>query len=129
MKRLFWIAIGAAITVVVIRKGAALSEHYVPAGARDAAGTLGRVATAARTVKTEFLAGLAEREAELRHDLIGDVDVEALRSERARSRADRVDAPRAGRAGRATRAGRGWADGPTEDPEDDGDDGLPYSFF
>ncbi|NMM17670.1 MAG: hypothetical protein HHJ14_11250 [Cellulomonas sp.] len=123
MKRLFWIAIGAAVTVVVIRKGAALSERYLPAGARDAAGTLGRVTTAARTVKTEFLAGLAEREAELRHDLIGDVDVEALRSERARDRADAL------RAGRATRAGRGWADGATEDPEDDGDDGVPYSFF
>jgi hypothetical protein len=123
MKRLFWIAIGAAVTVVVIRKGAALTERYLPAGARDAAGTLGRVASAARTVKTEFLAGLAEREDELRHDLIGDVDVEALRSERARGRAGRAHAPR------ATRAGRGWADGPTEDPEDDGDDGLPYSFF
>lgn len=123
MKRLFWIAIGAAVTVVVIRKGAALSERYLPAGARGAAGTLGRVTTAARTVKTEFLAGLAEREAELRHDLIGDVDVEALRSERARDRADAL------RAGRTTRAGRGWADGATEDPEDDGDDGVPYSFF
>ncbi|PVU81108.1 hypothetical protein DDP54_17280 [Cellulomonas sp. WB94] len=123
MKRLVWIAIGAAVTVVVIRKGAELSERYLPAGARDAAGTVGRVASAARTVKTEFLAGIAEREVELRHDLIGDVDVEALRSERARDRADRTHAPR------ATRAGRGWADGPTEDPEDDGDDGLPYSFF
>ncbi|MGV8977541.1 MAG: hypothetical protein ACOH17_05805 [Cellulomonas sp.] len=120
MKRLVWVAIGAAATVLVIRKGAALSEQYLPAGARDAAGTLGRVASAARTVKTEFLAGLAEREAELRHDLIGDVDVDALRSERARGRADRTHAPR---------AGRGWADGPTEDPEDDGDGGLPYSFF
>jgi len=126
MKRLFWIAIGAAVTVVVIRKGAALTERYVPAGARDAAGTLGRVATAARTAKSEFLAALAEREDELRHDLIGDVDVEALRSERARDRAGR-----AGRthAPRAPRTGRRWADGPTEDPEDDGDDGLPYSFF
>lgn len=123
MKRLFWIAIGAAVTVVVIRKGAALTERYVPAGARDAAGTLGRVATAARTAKSEFLAGLAEREDELRHDLIGDVDVEALRSERARDRAGHAHAPR------AARTGRGWADGPTEDPEDDGDDDLPYSFF
>jgi len=123
MKRLFWIAIGAAVTVVVIRKGAALTERYVPAGARDAAGTLGRVATAARTAKSEFLAALAEREDELRHDLIGDVDVEALRSERARDRAGRTHAPR------ATRTGRRWADGPTEDPQDDGDDGLPYSFF
>jgi hypothetical protein len=123
MKRLVWIAIGAAATVVVIRKGASLSERYLPAGARDAAGTLGRVATAARTAKTEFLTGLAEREDELRHDLIGDVDVEALRSERVRDRAGRAHEPR------ARRAGRGWADGPTEDPEDDGDDGLPYSFF
>ena len=123
MKRLVWIAIGAAVTVVVIRKGAELSERYLPAGARDAVGTVGRVTSAARTAKTEFLAGLAEREAELRHDLIGDVDVEALRSESARDRADRAHDVR------TARTGRGWADGPTEDPEDDGDDGLPYSFF
>lgn len=126
MKRLVWIAIGAAATVLVIRKSAELSERYLPVGARGAVGTLGRVTSAARTAKSEFLAGLSEREAELRHDLIGDVDVEALRSERARDRADHPHAPRAAR---AARAGRGWADGPTEDPEDDGDDGLPYSFF
>jgi hypothetical protein len=123
MKRLVWIAVGAAAAVVVIRKGAALSERYVPAGTRDALGTVGRVASAARTVRSEFLTGIAEREEELRHDLIGDVDVEALRVERERARAGGASGPR------ARRASRGWADGPTEDPEDDGDDGLPYSFF
>jgi hypothetical protein len=123
MKRLVWIAVGAAAAVVVIRKGSALSERYLPAGTHDALGTVGRVASAARTVKSEFLTGIAEREQELRHDLIGDVDVEALRGERERARAAGASGPRARRATRA------WADSPTEDPEDDGDDGLPYSFF
>ena len=113
MKRLVWIAVGAVAAVVVIRKGAALSERYLPAGARDAVGTVGRVASAAHTARTEFVAGIAEREEELRRDLIGDVDVEALRSGRNRSRSR--DRSRAARA--------------TEDPEDDGDGGLPYSFY
>jgi hypothetical protein len=103
MKRLVWISIGAATTVMVIRKGAALSERYLPAGTRDALGTVGRVASAVRTLKSQFLAGMSEREEELRHDLIGDVDIDALRSERKR------------------------ADRPTHDPADDDD--LPYSFF
>ena len=123
MKRLVWIAVGAATAVVVIRKGVALSERYLPAGTRDLVGTMGRVVAAARTARTEFMAGIADREEELRRDLIGDVDIEALRSGHKQSRAAHARDPR------SRRASRGWADRPTEDPEDDGDDGLPYSFF
>ena len=120
MKRLVWVAAGAVTAVIVIRKGAALSERYLPAGTRDVVGTVGRVAAAARTGRTEFMAGIADREEELRRDLIGDVDVEALRSSRQRSRTERS---------RELRSRQAWAARPTEDPEDDGDDGLPYSFF
>ena len=123
MRRLFWIGVGVGLTVVVVRYGRRLYAQYVPADAAAAIDTAAKVRRTARGVLGEFTAGLAEREAELRHDLIGDVDVEALRSERARDRADRAHDVR------TARTGRGWADGPTEDPEDDGDDGLPYSFF
>ena len=63
---------------------------------------------------------MAEREQQLRHDLVGDVDVDALRAERP----ERVDEPAARvvhRAATATPTGPG----PTEDPDDD--DG--YTFF
>jgi hypothetical protein len=84
---------------------------------------------------------MAEREAQLRHDLVGDVNVDALRAERraARAAAAEEDAagavppawhrdPEAREAARAARARRGWADEPTDDPADEDGD-LPYSFY
>ncbi len=145
MKRLFWVAVGVAGAVVVIRRAGDLSERYLPAGATGALGTVGRVAQALGTARSEFAAGLAEREAQLRHDLIGDVDVDAIRTERdERRRADRAEHterpghghrrggrpdPAAARAeARARRAARGWEHEPTEDsPDDEGE--LPYSFY
>ncbi|WP_448060686.1 hypothetical protein [Cellulomonas hominis] len=151
MKRLFWVAVGVAGAVVVIRRAGDLSERYLPAGATGALGTVGRVALALGTARSEFAAGLAEREAQLRHDLIGDVDIDALRTERdERRRADRAGEPgdtadpdrtghghrRGGRPdtaaaraeARARRAARGWEHEPTEDsPDDEGE--LPYSFY
>ena len=63
-----------------------------------------------REARSEFIDAYHEREALLRHDLVGDTDIEALRVER-RSRT----AP----------PGRPAHHDATED--DDGD--LPYSFF
>lgn len=134
MKRLLWVAVGAGLAVVVARRSRAVAEHYLPPGAADALGVAGRVTVAARTAVSEFRLGLAEREEQLRHDLIGDVDIEALRADRDRARAesafpDDAGAPTrpTGADRRARRASRGWADQPTEDP-DDGDGDLPYSF-
>lgn len=160
MKRLFWVAVGAAVAVAGAKRLGLLDE---PTAARPDAGdrTLGGAALAAQAARTAFragataagtvrslsdarrelLAGMAEREAQLRHDLVGDVDVDALRAERraARAAAAEEDAagavppawhrdPEAREAARAARARRGWADEPTDDPADEDGD-LPYSFY
>jgi hypothetical protein len=118
MRRLVWVGVGVVATVLVVRKGRALLDAYVPAGTTEAVQGVGRVMTAVRTAQHEFRTGMAEREQQLRHDLVGDVDVEALRAERPERVADlrRTWATR--------RAREDWA-GPTEDPDDD--DG--YAFF
>ncbi|NHT16204.1 hypothetical protein [Cellulomonas sp. IC4_254] len=171
MSRLLWVAVGAAAAVAGAKRLGLLddltgssSARGAHAGASGAAGTAQATAsTAARAVRTafragattagtvrslsdarrEFRTGMAEREAQLRHDLVGDVDVDAIRAERAGRRAaarqDEHDAhgavppawhrdPEARDAARAARARRGWADEPTDDPADDDGD-LPYSFY
>ncbi len=117
-RRLTWLALGVVATVVVLRKGRTVVETYLPAGTTDAIDGAQRVSHALATLRSEFLAGMAEREQQLRHDLVGDVDVEALRAERP----ERVESLRRSWAGR--RGDGGWA-GPTQDPDDD--DG--YTFF
>lgn len=121
MKRLFWVAVGVGATVLVLRKATGVLDRYVPAEARHAAGTLAHLGTAARRAKAEFLTAMGEREAQLRHELVGDVDIEAARSTRAAMRTAHSE----GR--RRHAATRDWADEPTEDPEDDPH--VPYSFF
>ncbi|MCG7285964.1 hypothetical protein MHY85_08240 [Cellulomonas sp. ACRRI] len=170
MSRLLWVAVGAAAAVAGAKRLGLLDDLTgAPAGHGahadgDAAGTARATATtAARAVRTafragattagavrslsdarrEFRAGMAEREAQLRHDLVGDVDVDAIRTERAAHRAAGREAehdaggavppawhrdPEAREAARAARARKGWADEPTDDPAD-GDGDLPYSFY
>jgi hypothetical protein len=122
MRRLFWVAVGATVTLVAVRRARDVVTAYLPAGTGEALGVVDQVTTAARTVRTEFLAGLSEREAQLKHELVGDVDVDALREERARRR--ETEAAEHGAPGRHA-AGRRPA---TEDP-DDADGDLPYSFY
>lgn len=169
MSRLLWVAVGAVAAVAGAKRLGLLDELTgAPAGhgahAEGAAGTARATATtAARAARTafragattagavrslsdarrEFRTGMAEREAQLRHDLVGDVDVDAIRAERAGRRAADREAehdaggavppawhrdPEAREAARAARARRGWADEPTDDPAD-GDGDLPYSFY
>jgi hypothetical protein len=118
-RRLTWLAVGVVVTVVVIRKGRTVVETYLPAGTTDAIDGVQRVSHAVATLKSEFLTGMAEREQQLRHDLVGDVDVEALKAERP----ERVESLRRSWSS-ARRHDADWA-GPTEDPDDD--DG--YAFF
>ncbi|ROS30703.1 hypothetical protein [Cellulomonas sp. PhB150] len=121
MRRLFWVGVGVAVTVVVIRKGRALAAEYLPAGATEVVDGATRVTRAWNTAVAEFHAGMTERSQQLMHDLVGDADVDALRSERGqhvddlrrRFRPDDVATPRA-------KIPAHWA-GPTEDPDDDGD--------
>jgi hypothetical protein len=122
MRRLVWVGVGVVVTVVVIRKGRAIIEAYVPAGATDAVGTAARFGSALRTVRRDFTAGMAEREQQLRHDLVGDVDLDTLRAERPERVADLKRTARGYRAGRTPDADEL---GPTDDPDDD----ESYPFF
>jgi hypothetical protein len=166
MSRLLWVAVGAAAAVAGAKRLGLLdgvtgapAPHGAHAGG-SAPGATTAATTAARAVRTafragattagavrsfsdarrEFRVGMAEREEQLRHDLVGDVDVDAIRAERAARRGER-DADVSGAtppawqrepadrdAARAARSRHGWADGPTDDPEDDDGD-VPYSFY
>ncbi|OIQ77466.1 hypothetical protein GALL_408420 [mine drainage metagenome] len=66
-------------------------------------------------IRSDFLVAFHEREDLLRHELVGDVDIAAVKADRAARSASGARHPSAG--------GRGVP----VDPDDDGD--LPYSFF
>jgi hypothetical protein len=165
MSRLLWVGVGAAAAVAGAKRlGLLDSLTGAPDGGAHSAGSAGAASTAARAARTafragattagavrnlsdarrEFSAGMAEREAQLRHDLVGDVDVDAIRAERAahqaaaRTTADAGDDSgtvppawhrdaEARDEARRARSRRGWADEPTDDPGD-GDGDLPYAF-
>ncbi|RHA40524.1 hypothetical protein [Cellulomonas rhizosphaerae] len=117
MRRLFWVGVGVAVTVVVIRKGRSLAAEYLPAGTTEIVDGATRLTRAWNTARAEFTAGVSERSAELMHDLVGDADVDELRAQRPqhvdelRHRFRPDDKPK---------VPAHWA-GPTEDPDDDGD--------
>lgn len=71
MKRIFWLAVGAAVGVLVVRKLSAKAQQFTPQGVvkqvRDAAND---VAEAVRGFGDEVRAGMAEREDELREGLL-----------------------------------------------------------
>jgi len=121
VKRLFWVGVGAALTVVVVRQGRRLVDQYAPAGSGDAVDGALRLTRALRAARDDFHAGVAEREAELLDALVGDVDLDTLRATAPRHRAELRET--FGRSGRGDIAGdlaaRGWADAPTTDPDDD----------
>lgn len=120
MRRIVWIGVGVVATVVVIRKGRALLDAYAPRGTADAVAGAGRLAVALAGARRDFVDAVAEREAQLRHDLVGDVDVDELASQRA-ARTDELRRSwqsRGGRHAEPPRVPADWA-GPTEDPDDD----------
>jgi hypothetical protein len=123
VRRLFWVGVGVALTVVVLRKGRAVAEEYLPQGTTELVDGVTRLSAAVRTARAEFSAGMAEREDELRRELVGDADLDALRAERPQRTAALREAFDS-RTGRTRKVPSDWA-GPTEDPDDD--DG--YTFF
>ncbi len=124
MKRLFWVGVGVGLTVVAVRYSRRLVAQYVPRDAAQALDTATKVARTARGLKADFVAGLAEREAELRDALLGpDADLDALK-EKGRAAWAELRGSR-GSAAQARRVPSSWAAGPLEDPDDD--DG--YAFF
>jgi hypothetical protein len=66
MKRVFWIALGATVGVLVVRKVQKTAHAYTPAGMADRASGLG---ASLRYFADEVRAGMAEREIELRDAL------------------------------------------------------------
>ena len=149
MRRLFWVALGAAVAVAGARKLGLLDmpsgdgRGSRPSPARAAFRAAGTAAGAVRSlsdVRRELRDGMAEREEQLRHDLVGDVDIDALRADRSARRATALPPdtsgtvppawhrdPEAREATRAARTRERWAGEPTDDPEDDEGD-VPYSF-
>ncbi|WP_129339586.1 hypothetical protein, partial [Cellulomonas endophytica] len=102
MSRLLWVGVGAVGAVVGLRRAKAAVDARVPAGARDLVSDLDRWTRAAQLAREEFSVALLEREEELKHRLLGDVDVDELRRRRA---ADRGPAAAPGRAARGRRPG------------------------
>ena len=121
MKRLFWVAVGVAATVVVVRSGRVLIDRYVPREAVAAVDGAARTVSAVRTARSELRAGMAERERELRAALLGDLDVDELRRQAPAARAGL----RAAWRGRAA-DDESWNAAPAPDEADD-EDG--YAFF
>ncbi|MBD8077886.1 hypothetical protein [Cellulosimicrobium arenosum] len=117
MRRVFWVGVGVAITVVVVVRGKRVVARLTPASVADRATARadeigGRALQAVRDFRTEFVVARDERERELLAALLaeGQEDPEAVRRRRA--------------AGRHTRP---VADDPATDV-DDVEELLGYSF-
>ena len=80
MRRLFWVALGAAAGIFLVRKVSQTVEQYTPAGVGR---SLASVGDGLREVAEVIREGMAEREAELRTALgvdAGTIDPEAAQS-------------------------------------------------
>ena len=78
-RRLFYVALGASVGVLVVRRASRAAQRFTPAGVQAGlAGALGGLGDAIREFGAEVRAGMAEREQELRaglgldgsHDLV-----------------------------------------------------------
>jgi hypothetical protein len=101
VRRLFWVGVGAATTVAALRKAREVTDRHVPAGARTALGAAAGLSGALQRARTELRTATAQREAELRADLLAGADltrsratVDAWRAERAAHRSAAPDAHR-----------------------------------
>ncbi|HUR52030.1 MAG TPA: DUF6167 family protein [Mycobacteriales bacterium] len=69
-RRLFYIALGATVGVLVVRKASRAAQRFTPAGvSQGVTGALGGLGDAIRDFGAEVRLGMAEREQELRQDL------------------------------------------------------------
>jgi len=126
MKRIFWVGVGVGIAVFVVRYGRTLMARYVPQDAAAALDTATKVTRTVQGVRTEFRAGVAERQAELLTALFGEgADLDEIRARGRAVRAARAQQRGVGRGERRGAPGVGSPSGELEDPDDD--DG--YAFF
>jgi len=89
VRRLFWVALGAAVGVLVVRKANQVVQAYTPEGLGR---SLGNVAEALRDAADAVREGMSEREAELRVAL--GVDAGDLDADEAAALLERPGAPR-----------------------------------
>jgi len=72
MSRLFWLGVGVAVGVMVIRRVDRAARHLTPGGfAEDVGDALRELAGAVGSFGAEVRAGMAEREQEL-HRMVGE---------------------------------------------------------
>jgi hypothetical protein len=104
VRRLLWLAVGAAAVAGTVRVTRGAADRRVAAGVPGAPGAGGGLRTTVDRALAEFRAGTTEREAELRADLLAGADLPHARA--------RVDAWKAERAARAAhdRGDAGGAD-------------------
>lgn len=88
MRRVFWVALGAAAGILVVRKLTQTANAYSPEGI---AGSLSNVADAVRDFADAVREGAAEREQELRVAL--GVDAGVVDPERARQLIENPTSP------------------------------------
>jgi hypothetical protein len=69
VRRIFWVAVGAAAGIVLVRKLTKAAEAYTPAGIARSASSIG---DGLRELAATIRDGMAEREAELRAALSAD---------------------------------------------------------
>jgi hypothetical protein len=137
MRRLFWVGVGVAVTVVVIRQGKKAIAQYAPEAVAQrverAAQDAGRRAeTFVGTFRSEFTAARARREAELTAALLADgqPDPQDVRASGLRPGDLRVDlhGDRGPHPRHAAGPGADGRDTPTDEQADADEAELGYSF-
>ena len=100
MRRLFWLALGATLGVLVVRKVTKAAQSYSPSGmAKGLSGGLSDLGEGLREMAEVVREGMAQRESELRHALGIDTgtlpDGREMSAEQARSLIEDPTSPRA----------------------------------
>ena len=100
MRRVFWVALGATVGVLVVRKVTKAAQAYSPSGmAQGLAGGLSDLGEGLREMADAVREGMAERETELRYALGMDTgtlpDGAAMSPEQARALIEDPTSPRA----------------------------------
>ncbi len=100
MRRLFWVALGATVGVLLVRKITKTAEAYSPSGvAKGLSGGLADLGDGLREMAEAVREGMAERETELRYALGIDTgtmpDGREMSADQARALIDDPTSPRA----------------------------------
>ena len=100
MRRLFWVALGATVGVLLVRKITKTAEAYSPSGvAKGLTGSLSDLGDGLREMAEAVREGMAQRETELRYALGIDIgampDGREMSADQARALIEDPTSPRA----------------------------------